>query len=102
MTDKEKQNYMEYCKYDKEPKEVILQLIEIIEEKQDKLKSKDKEIKCLKCMHNKLVTEIVAKDEIMKKSIEKIEELRQDFSEDCQVEFINILEILKNKKAIDW
>lgn len=42
------------------------------------------------------------KDKIINKSIEEIEIIREYFDESCQVEFIGILEILKDKKVIDW
>ena len=42
------------------------------------------------------------KDEIINDAIIEIENLRQYFSEDLQPDFIRILEILKDKKVIDW
>lgn len=42
------------------------------------------------------------KDEIINNAIIEIENLRQYFSEDLQPDFIRILEILKDKKVIDW
>lgn len=42
------------------------------------------------------------KDEIINNAIIEIENLRQYFSEDLQPDFIGILEILKDKKVIDW
>lgn len=50
----------------------------------------------------KYKAEIEKKDEIINNSINEIERLRQYFSEDLQVEFVGILEILKDKKVIDW
>lgn len=46
--------------------------------------------------------EIEKKDKIINNSINEIEKIRQYFSEDLQVEFIRVLEILKDKKVIDW
>lgn len=46
--------------------------------------------------------EIEKKDNIINNSIIEIEKIRQYFSEDLQVEFIRILEILRDKKVIDW
>ena len=42
------------------------------------------------------------KDKIINNAIIEIENLRQYFSEDLQPDFIRILEILKDKKVIDW
>jgi hypothetical protein len=50
----------------------------------------------------KYKAEIEKKDKIIDNSINEIEKIRQYFSEDLQVEFIRILEILKDKKVIDW
>ena len=49
-----------------------------------------------------LEAEIEKKNKIIDNSINEIEKIRQYFSEDLQVEFIRILEILKDKKVIDW
>lgn len=49
-----------------------------------------------------VLSELEKKDKIINNSINEIEKIRQYFSEDLQVEFIRILEILKNKKVIDW
>lgn len=49
-----------------------------------------------------LKEELKKKDKIIDNSINEIEKIRQYFSEDLQVEFIRILEILKDKKVIDW
>lgn len=49
-----------------------------------------------------LKEELKKKDKIINNSINEIEKIRQYFSEDLQVEFIRILEILKDKKVIDW
>lgn len=53
-------------------------------------------------IYEDLVQEIEKKDNIINNSIIEIEKLRQYFSEDLQVEFIRILEILRDKKVIDW
>lgn len=46
--------------------------------------------------------EIKKKNKIINDTIIAVENLRQYFSEDLQPDFIRILEILKNKKVIDW
>ena len=46
--------------------------------------------------------EIEKKDKIINNAIIEIEKFRQYFSEDLQPDFIRILEILKDKKVIDW
>lgn len=46
--------------------------------------------------------ELEKKDKIINNTINEIEKLRQDFSEDLQPDFIRILEILKDKKVIEW
>lgn len=46
--------------------------------------------------------ELEKKDKIINNAIIEVENLRQYFSEDLQVDFIGILEILKDKKVIDW
>lgn len=50
----------------------------------------------------KIINELDKKDEIINKAIEQIEYIRQYFCEDCQADFIQILEILKDKNVIDW
>ena len=42
------------------------------------------------------------KDKQINNAINEVENIRQYFSEDLQPEFIRVLEILKNKKVIDW
>lgn len=42
------------------------------------------------------------KDKIINNAITEVENIRQYFSEDLQPEFIRVLEILKDKKVIDW
>lgn len=42
------------------------------------------------------------KDKIIDNAITEVENIRQYFSEDLQTEFIRVLEILKDKKVIDW
>ena len=61
---------------------------------------KDFENKMYKCA--KMQEELDKKDEIINKAIERVEYIRQYFSEDCQADFVQILEILKDKKVIDW
>lgn len=46
--------------------------------------------------------ELEKKNKIINNAIIEIENLRQYFSEDLQPDFIGILEILKDKKVIDW
>jgi len=73
-----------------------------------KLRNRVKEVKKLTkySLYKKefatLNKQIKKKDEIINNSINEIERLRQYFSEDLQVEFVRILEILKDKKVIDW
>lgn len=61
-----------------------------------------------KCINNlyepvkNVLNELDKKDKVINKSIEQIEYIRQYFSEDCQADFIQILEILKDKNVIDW
>jgi histidyl-tRNA synthetase len=50
----------------------------------------------------KLVEILLKKNEIINNAINEIENIRQYFSEDLQPDFIKILEILKDKKVIDW
>lgn len=49
-----------------------------------------------------VLKELNKKEEIINKAIEQIEYIRQYFSEDSQADFVLILEILKDKKVIDW
>lgn len=49
-----------------------------------------------------LRTENEKKDKIINNAIDEVENIRQYFSDDLQPEFIRILEILKDKKVIDW
>ena len=42
------------------------------------------------------------KDKIINNAITEVENIRQYFSEDLQPEFIGVLEILKDKRVIDW
>ena len=49
-----------------------------------------------------VLKELNKKEEIIDKAIEQVEYIRQYFSEDSQADFILILEILKDKKVIDW
>ena len=62
----------------------------------------DENNKKLKRAIKNVLKELDKKDEIINKAIEQIEYIRQYFSEDCQADFIGILEILKDKKVIDW
>ena len=50
----------------------------------------------------KLEKENEEKDKQINNAINEVENIRQYFSEDLQPEFIRVLEILKNKKVIDW
>lgn len=72
---------------------------EIIERIQ--LDSTFRERKLLRIINNQK-SEIEKKDEIINNAIIEIENLREYFSEDLQPDFIIILEILKDKKVIDW
>ena len=49
-----------------------------------------------------VLSELEKKDKIINDSIKEIEIFRQYFSEDLQPDFIRILEILKDKKVIEW
>ena len=66
------------------------------------IKDLRKELKISLALISNLQKELDEKVKIINKTIEKIEILRQYFSEDLQPDFIMILEILKNKKVIDW
>lgn len=66
------------------------------------LKQKHKHEEDLEALHLGWKEEIEKKDEIINNAIIEIENLRQYFSEDLQPDFIRILEILKDKKVIDW
>ena len=68
------------------------------ENKTEYCKEAEKENRAIKNVLDKLER----KDKIINKAIEQIEYIRQYFSEDCQADFIVILEILKDKKVIDW
>lgn len=49
-----------------------------------------------------VLNELDKKDKIINRSIEELEYIRQYFSDECQADFIRILEILKDKNVIDW
>lgn len=49
-----------------------------------------------------LVEKIIKQEKIIENAINEVEKIRQYFSEDVQVEFIRILEILKDKNVKDW
>ena len=66
------------------------------------IKDLRKELKISLALISNLQKELDEEVKIINKTIEKIEILRQYFSEDLQPDFIMILEILKNKKVIDW
>ena len=78
-------------------KEAIEQL-KIIKNNIDKKYINTKNSKAIETVLNLLEK----KDEIINNAIIEIENLRQYFSEDLQPDFIGILEILKDKKVIDW
>lgn len=73
-----------------------------------KLRNRVKEVKKLekyslyKTEFSNLNKQIEKKDKIIDNTINEIENLRQYFAEDLQPDFIRILEILKDKKVIDW
>lgn len=48
------------------------------------------------------IKQLQEKDKIINDAIIRIENLRQYFDDGCQADFIEILEILKNKSVIDW
>lgn len=106
------QHWIEYEKANKDKinkaeelitiQETILNLIQKLQEENKILKNKEK-------FYNKLAEDneyyadaIKKKGKIIDSAIKQVEQLRQDFSEDLQVDFIIILEILKDKKVIDW
>lgn len=84
----------------------ILNLIDKLQkenEKKDKQIEKDRELKQRLCKEvNQVYNEAEQKDKIINNAIVEIENIRQYFSEDLQPEFIGVLEILKDKKVIDW
>lgn len=49
-----------------------------------------------------LIDKIIKLEEIIDNAINEVEKIRQYFSEDVQVEFIRVLEILKDKNVKDW
>ena len=49
-----------------------------------------------------VLSELDKKDKIINDAINAVEKLREYFSEDCQADFIGILEILKDKPVIKW
>ncbi|MDO4282368.1 MAG: hypothetical protein Q4D02_01915 [Clostridia bacterium] len=57
--------------------------------------------KILKEAIENVLKELEKRDNIINNTIDEVECLRQYFSEDLQPDFIRILEILKDKKAID-
>jgi hypothetical protein len=82
-----------------EPAETILNLIQ----KQEKeIQLSNKVIDKRNQEKLELAEMLLKKDKIIDDAINEIESLRQYFSEDLQPEFIGILEILKDKKVLDW
>lgn len=61
------------------------------------------EEKCILNKENKILkVELEKKDMTINNAINAIENLRQDFADNLQSDFILIIEILKNSKVIDW
>lgn len=77
-------------------------LEEIIQQLQEENKQKDSLYEHTINELRRVDSELAEKEKIIENAINEVENLRQYFSEDLQVEFITILEILKNKKVIDW
>ena len=68
----------------------------------DTIANIEEKIKTILNLIKKQQAEIEKKDNIINRAIEEVEKEREYFSEDLQPEFIGILEILKDKKVIDW
>lgn len=77
-------------------------LIEEYEDEEEEIMELKNKIVFLEMDKENLKNELDKKDKIINKAIEEVEYLRQYFSEDCQADFIGILEILKDKNVIDW
>ena len=86
--------------------QIVLNLIQKYQTELERLNNlnnhQSKDIKKAVDYTFELNAELEKKDKIIDKAIIEIETLRTYFSEDLQVEFIGILEILKDKKVIDW
>ena len=63
---------------------------------------KNKDIAIAQHIIQRQQAEIEKRNKIINNAITEIETLRTYFSEDLQPDFIRILEILKDKKVIDW
>lgn len=80
---------------------------EILRKKYDQLRKENEKsylqgFKDSEEKYSTVIADNMKKDEIINKAINEIESLREYFSEDLQPDFIRILEILKDKKVIDW
>ena len=74
-------------------------VLNLIQTQQEEIEQSNKVIDKRNEEKLKLVEMCLKKDKIINNSINEIEKIRQYFSEDLQVEFIRILEILKDKKS---
>lgn len=77
-------------------------LLNLIEKQDNTIKGNECVIETMAHNEEVLLETIEKKDKIIDDTIIAVENLRQYFSEDLQPDFIIILEILKNKKVIDW
>ena len=104
LTDEDRKEYM--SKWFALDLKILLNLIqkqkEEIEKKNRQLKERTNRINNLEKECQKYFEQGINKDKIIDDAIIEIEKLRQYFSEDLQPDFIRILEILKDKKVIDW
>lgn len=80
----------------------IQTVLNLIQQLQEEKKQKDSLYERTMNGLRQVESELAEKEKIIENAINEVENLRQYFSEDLQVEFISILEILKNKKVIDW
>ena len=75
-------------------------VLSMLQEQKEKIAKYEKIYKEYDCY--RWVKELDKKDKIINDAITEVENIRQYFSEDLQPEFIRVLEILKDKKVIDW
>lgn len=96
---KEKDKEIEH---QKEKRNNQKQELAILNEKQKEMNKLINIVSSYKAMFKKQQKEMKKKDKQINNAINEVENIRQYFSEDLQPEFIRVLEILKNKKVIDW
>ena len=75
-------------------------VLSMLQEQKEKIAKYEKIYKEYDCY--RWVKELDKKDKIINDAITEVENIRQYFSEDLQPAFIRVLEILKDKKVIDW